>query len=315
MSPLRAIVVGAGFMGRVWMRAVQESADVVLVGVVDIDPELADASKLEDLAEAARPDFVIDVSPPDAHYEVTMAAFRLGLPVLGEKPLASTMAQSVELVAASESYGIPFAVSQSRRFEPGVPSFRAQIDHIGPVGILAASHFKCRRATPGFRESMDHPLLLDMAIHHFDLARHLLNAQPVRVYCEQYNPSWSWYAGAAAATAIFEMTGGTRFVYTGSWCSDGHETAWNGEWRASGEHGSALWDGRDGPLGASIADSLHNFVHALRTGVTPMGECHDNIWSLAMVHAAIASAETGQPVAIAGVMAQAATDRRSGRYQ
>jgi predicted dehydrogenase len=304
VNPLRAIVVGAGVMGRVWVRAVQESPDAVLAGVVDIDPQKAHASRIEDIAQEARPDFVINVSPPDAHYEVTMAAFRLGLSVLSEKPLAATMRQALGLVAASEVYGKVFAVSQSRRYEPGVASFREQIGHIGPVGILTGSLFRGPRFG-GFRDQMAHPLLLDMAIHGFDLARYLLEARPVRVYCEEYNPSWSWYRGGAAATAIFEMAGGTRFVYTGSWCSDGHETPWNGQWRASGEHGTALWDGQDGPLDAAITASLRDFVTALRTGVTPMGECHDNIMSLAMVHAAIASAESGRPVAITDVIEHA----------
>jgi predicted dehydrogenase len=47
-----------------------------------------------------------------------------------------------------------------------------------------------------------------------------------------------------------------------------------------------------------IAGSLRDFIAALRTGTTPMGECHDNIKSLGMVFAAIESAATGRRVAI-----------------
>jgi predicted dehydrogenase len=43
---------------------------------------------------------------------------------------------------------------------------------------------------------------------------------------------------------------------------------------------------------------LRDFLHALDTGETPMGECHDNIKSLAMVFAAIESAQTGRRVVI-----------------
>lgn len=35
---------------------------------------------------------------------------------------------------------------------------------------------------------MDHPLLLDMAVHAFDAARWFLGADPVGVYCEEFNP-------------------------------------------------------------------------------------------------------------------------------
>jgi hypothetical protein len=82
-----------------------------------------------------------------------------------------------------------------------------------------------------------------------------------------------------------------------------------------GEHGTALWDGQGVPVAETvtaggtffstvqrtaavveewpytgIAASLRDFLHALETGGTPMGECHDNIKSLAMVFAAIESA-------------------------
>jgi len=54
---------------------------------------------------------------------------------------------------------------------------------------------------------------------------------------------------------------------------------------------------QDVPTG--IAGSLRDFLHALETGATPMGECHDNIKSLAMVFGAIESAATGLRVRIA----------------
>ncbi|WP_427175114.1 Gfo/Idh/MocA family protein [Arthrobacter sp. 92] len=82
-----------------------------------------------------------------------------------------------------------------------------------------------------------------MAIHRFDMARFLLDSEPVSVWREEYNPSWSWYRGDAGAIALFEMSAGERFVFTGSWCSPGFETSWNARWRISGEHGTVLSDG------------------------------------------------------------------------
>jgi predicted dehydrogenase len=54
----------------------------------------------------------------------------------------------------------------------------------------------------------------------------------------------------------------------------------------------------DETIARGIAGSLQDFLHALRTGATPMGECHDNIKSLAMVFGAIESAATGRRVAL-----------------
>ena len=86
-----------------------------------------------------------------------------------------------------------------------------------------------------------------MAIHLFDGARAITGADPVSVYCESSNPPWSWYAGDAAADAIFTMTGGLRFAFTGNWAGDGFRTSWTGTWRATGERGSAIWEDEGAP--------------------------------------------------------------------
>jgi predicted dehydrogenase len=334
-QPLRAVVVGAGGMGRGWLRNVQSSELVELVGVVDLNVEAAKSAveglsgiavgaSLADVVEQSTPDFVVDVTVPEAHHPVTMQALSLGLPVIGEKPLAANMAEAASLVSAAHAAGELFVVSQSRRYEQTLFTLKAHAQRLGGIGILTHEFFKAPHFG-GFRDAMDHPLLLDMAIHNFDAARFLLDAEPVAVYCEEYNPDWSWYAGDAASTAIFEMTGGIRYVYTGSWCSDGLQTEWNSNWRVSGRHGTASWDGTAEPHlelvdesvpataaavapGQGIAGSLRDFVHALRTGETPMGECGENILSLAMVYAAIESASRGERVRIDDILARAQSE-------
>jgi predicted dehydrogenase len=322
-SPLRVVVVGAGGMGRAWLRTVEESPLVELAGIVDLDLEAARAAA----AWLGRPDLpvgagtarlasdvgaqaVINVTVPAAHHPVTAEALAAGLPVLGEKPVASTVAQGLSLAAAAELHGQLFMVSQSRRYNRQLFEAKRLSASLGAVGIVSAEFFKAPQFG-GFRDAMDHPLLLDMAIHQFDMARFLLDADPVSVFCEEYNPSWSWYRGDAGATAVFEMSGGERFVFTGSWCSPGRETSWNASWRISGESGTVLWDGDNEPVtslapdggssedpGQEIAGSLRDFVAAVRTGSIPMGRVHQNIMSLAMVEAAILSAATGSRVSL-----------------
>src|SRR5690606_26213183 len=117
------------------------------------------------------------------------------------------------------------------RYDANLVAFRRLLRRLGRIGILTTQFFKAPRFG-GFRDAMAHPLVLDMAIHSFDSARYLLGVDPVAVYCDEHNPAWSWYAGDAASTAIFEMADGSRYVYTGSWCSPGLETSWNAAWRA-----------------------------------------------------------------------------------
>ncbi|AIE87301.1 Small Molecule Metabolism [Fimbriimonas ginsengisoli Gsoil 348] len=272
------------------------------------------------------PDFLVDVTPPEVHHEVTLAALAHGVPVIGEKPMAASMAQARKMVEASETAGKLYMVSQSRRYDGQIRAYRKLIrDRLGPLGILN-SDFYIGAHFGGFRDEMEHVLLLDMAIHTFDAARYISGADPVSVYAEEFNPSWSWYQGAASATALFEMTNGLRYTYRGSWCAEGLPSSWEGDWRAVGSNGTAVWIGNEQPRAAivtepggfhskteplevisepvssGIAGSLKEFLHALQTGETPNGECHDNIKSLAMVFGAIESARRRERVSISEVM-------------
>lgn len=342
MAVRKALLVGAGGMGRGWARNLASHADrVELAGWIDIREDAASKAAEEmklsvgycgtDLGKAlteVRPDFVVDVTIPEAHRDVTVQALEAGVPVIGEKPMAHSMEAAREMVAASEKSGKLYMVSQSRRYDQRMYAFRKLIqDKVGALGILNAD-FYIGAHFGGFRDEMDHVLLVDMAIHSMDQARFLSGADPVSVYCEEFNPSWSWYKGAACATALYEMSNGLRFTYRGSWCAEGRNTSWECEWRAVGEKGTATWDGNsaiqseipitpDGFIrpvekterstagngypfgdGTGIAGSLRDFLNALDTGATPMGECHDNIKSLAMIFAAVESSKTGQRVKV-----------------
>lgn len=348
-SPLRVVQVGAGGMGRKWMEILQANPDVELVGVVDLNLDIAHAaardlelgavtigSSLTDVARESSADAVVNVTIPAAHHQVNIEALFAGLPVLCEKPVAPTVAEGLSLAAASEVSGQLLMISQSRRYYGVLSELKAQVQGLGDLGVVTSEFFKAPHFG-GFREEMEHVLLVDMAIHPFDVVRYLLDQDPVSVYCEEFNPSWSWYAGNAAATAVFEMNGGTRFIYTGSWCSAGLETSWNGSWRINGERGTARWDGETSPVvehapntsnvssvgsvrdnsdrAEEIAGALQEFIAALQTGIVPSGEVHSNVLSLAMVEAAVLSAELHQRILIADVVEEAyrlaiATERR-----
>src|SRR5690606_22545816 len=96
------------------------------------------------------------------------------------------------------------------------------------------------------REQMDNVLLLDMAIHTLDAARYMADKAPRAVYCLETNPLGSWYRHGAAANAIFEFDDEVVFNFRGSWCAEGANTSWEGNWRIVGTRGTLLWDGAEG---------------------------------------------------------------------
>ena len=321
-------------MGRAWLRVIGQSTDVRLVGVADLDLDTAQHS-------AADAGFTDDRGghhaggaagpggggcggqrddPGGPRRRSAPSALLRGLAVLCEKPLADTLPAALSMIAAAEVGGRLLMVSQSRRYWRNVEGLRGQIARLGRLGLVACSVFKAPHFG-GFREQMAYPLLKDMAIHQFDLARDLIGSEPVSISCESFNPGWSWYAGDAAAEVNAEFAEGTRFVFSGSWCSPGLETSWNGSWRISGADGTALWDGDHAPIAHTadgtpipavvgtgpeeIAGSLAEFVAALRDGSVPYGEVHRNLMSLAMVEGAVRSAQTRQRVVLGDLLDEA----------
>jgi len=335
----RAIVVGCGGMGQAWINNLKSNPRCEVAALVDLRHdharqvaqkyELDPAKVFGDLRSAIAlcpADFVADVTTPEGHCPTTVAALSAGLPVIGEKPMAESMASARKMVRASEKSGKLFMVSQSRRWDVNHRSCRGLLasNTIGGLTTINCD-FYIGAHFGGFRDEMPSPLILDMAIHHFDLCRFLTGADPVSAYAHEFNPKGSWYKGDVAASVIFEMTGGMLFTYRGSWCSEGFHTSWNGDWRIVGENGTMLMEKDQFPraqrvkdlaqpgfhreledvpvekaelTGGGIAGSLNEMLDYLETGAKPQCECHDNIKSLAMVFAAIESSKKKRRVAV-----------------
>jgi predicted dehydrogenase len=332
----RAVVVGAGGIAGAWFPPLI-SEGVEVVGVVDLNLATAKSrieeyglackasTNLKATLAATKPDFVVDLTVPEAHCKVTCAALAAGFHVVGEKPMAASMAEARKMVRAAEESGKLYMVSQSRRWEQRHGDARAALAK-GSIGEITTINcdFYIGAHFGGFRDEMPSPLILDMAIHHFDLARYLTGCDPVAVYAKEFNPKGSWYKGDVAASCIFEMSDGVVFTYRGSWCAEGYHTSWNGDWRIIGSKGTLMCEKDADPV-AQVAvgnDGFHRrleeveiasskLTHAgmhgalvelltfLRTGRKPQTECHDNIKSLAMVFGAIESAKKGRRVEIA----------------
>lgn len=331
-------------MSKGWLKAIAETPSlrdrITIVGLNDINADAAHRlaaefglgkaaveTDLPALLNGTRPDLVFDVVIPGARHDVVATALRHGCHVLSEKPMATSMADARDLVALAEAAGRTHAIVQNRRFNAGVRRIKATLAS-GALGTLNAIHcdFFVGAHFGGFREEMEHVLLVDMAIHTLDAARFMSGKQPVAVYCHEANPRSSWYAQGSVANAIFEFSDDVLFTYRGSWSAEGANTSWDSSWRIVGSKGTLLWDGADKfeanvvagsegffrPLEAvevlSPADQnetlghasvLLEFIDAIEAGRAPETVSSDNINSLAMVFAAIESAKTRQRVSIA----------------
>ena len=335
MSSPTAIVVGAGGISGAWFPALREE-QVQVKAVVDLRLEAAQrrieefgleaeaSTDLKAMLRKHRPDFVVDLTVPEAHCQVTCTALRAGCHVIGEKPMASSMPEARRMVRTAERTGRLYMVSQSLRWEPENWRIRQAIAS-GAIGELTTVNcdFYIGAHFEGFRVEMASPLLLDMSIHHFDLVRFFTGKDAVAVYALEFNPKGSWYRGNASAVCIFEMSDGVVFTYRGSWCSEGCHTPWVGNWRFIGTQGTLLYEQEREPWGEVVAGdtgffrplqrlelpevslpkrrmhgALCEMLEFLRTGKVPQTECHDNIKSLAMVFSALESARRGKRVPV-----------------
>ena len=330
-------------MSKGWLKAIAETPNlrdrITIVGLVDLDRAAADrladefglghaviGTDLDAVLEEAKPDLLFDVVIPAARQDVVATGLRHGCHVLSEKPMATTLEAGRALVALATEAGKVHAIVQNRRFNEGVRRIRATLES-GVLGELTGIYcdFFVGAHFGGFREQMEHVLLVDMAIHTLDAARFMAHKTPLAVYCHETNPRGSWYAHGAAANAIFEFSDDVVFNYRGSWSAEGANTSWDSAWRVVGTKGTLLWDGADRfeanavagdggffrPLAAievappadpnqthGHASVIAEFIDGIEAGRQPETASSDNIKSLAMVFGAIESARTRQRVEI-----------------
>lgn len=260
MNRYRIAVAGCGSMARKWVQYALAREDTEIVALVDIHEAaalgMAESFSLKsrvftDVSAAIKEtgaNLVFDITVPESHYRIALASFAAGCDVFGEKPMAASMEEARAMVKAAADSGRIYAIMQNRRYNKMIRSFReiVQSGVIGQPGFVCVDFFLGPHFG-GFRDVMDSPYILDMAIHTFDQARFILSADPISVYCHEFNPPGSWYKGNAASVCIFEMSNGAVLCLRASWCAEGKPTSWEGDWRITGSKGTAVWDGSNAP--------------------------------------------------------------------
>ena len=202
----------------------------------------------------------------------------------------------------------------------------ARLAREAPVGPLGHGHIDFY--IPGdfrgsFRQTMEYPLLIDMAIHHIDLIRAVTGRDIVKVTAQTFRPQWSWYDHHPGLKMLMQLEGDLPFSYSGDWSARGRNTSWNGAWRLQCEHGSlellhdntilqstnTFWDenktrtpiatdtNADGTVSEAAQSALlTRFVEACRTGQAAETSGRDNLRSFAAVTAGVLSAQEGRTV-------------------
>src|ERR1700730_11017248 len=171
---LRVGVIGAGVMGSNHGRVLAGLPDVTLVGIVDPlaahrtrATEMTGCPTFADIEElfAAGVDAVTIAAPTHLHHEVALACIAQGIHVLVEKPIASTVEEGREIVAAARHTGVTLMVGQVERFNPAFAAIKQAIsgEDILSIAITRVGPFPPRMSNVG--------VVIDLAVHDIDLIR------------------------------------------------------------------------------------------------------------------------------------------------
>ncbi|MHB1139118.1 MAG: Gfo/Idh/MocA family oxidoreductase [Microthrixaceae bacterium] len=169
----RVAVIGAGVMGANHVRLAKVVPTIELVAVVDSDTERAAAAAgegvaifatVDELVAAGVCDAVVVAVPTPFHHATVMRCLEAGLHVLVEKPIAATLEEADEMIAAADSAGVTLMVGHVERFNPVIIELAKLVD--GPI------HIEADRVGP-FSSRVKDSVVLDLMIHDLDIVRML----------------------------------------------------------------------------------------------------------------------------------------------
>jgi predicted dehydrogenase len=143
-------IIGCGNISTIYMQNMPLFAGVKLVACADMRPDAAQAQAAKFGIEAlsveallARPDIgiVINLTIPNAHFGVGMAALRAGKHVFGEKPLATSLADGKALVAEAEARHLLIGCAPDTFLGGGGRLARSLVDDAKVGRILSGTAF------------------------------------------------------------------------------------------------------------------------------------------------------------------------------
>ena len=173
---IKAGVLGAGHLGKIHLRLLNESDRYELIGFYDPDKKNAQIVSKEkgykyfDTPEALvkAVDMVDIVTPTLSHYEMAMLSLKHGKQVFIEKPIANNVDEANEVTDFAKANNLLGQVGHVERFNP---AFKAAISSITDP-MFIESH----RLSEFNPRGTDVPVVLDLMIHDIDIVLSLVKS-------------------------------------------------------------------------------------------------------------------------------------------
>ncbi len=319
---LRIGLIGCGRAAeRLWLPALRRVSEARLVAAADVRaerralvarevPGCRQVEQAEALMAGGGVDAVIVATPPESHFHLARLGLEAGVPLLVEKPLAATVAQTVELDQLRRATATPLMVGFNRRW--WLPALRLREMLQGEAGpgwaelvfVTEAAQWKAIAGCPD--------LLDDLATHQFDLLRFLFKQEIASVSATQTRPreirmEAELVNGTYAVCRVAHDGGSEESVRV----TTGSLRAWiharsdriapaGGASRTALDLTGRVWrrlTGRQSTMRRSFEDELRAFIRAVRDGAEPSPGAADAIAAASALAAARESlAHAGAPV-------------------
>lgn len=190
---LRVGIIGCGGIAQFHAKSWQTVKDAKIVACADIIPSRAveyaekygiphHYDSAEKLLDSGGLDVVSVCTPNYAHAQPTIAAFKAGLNVLCEKPMAMNVAEAREMLKARDKAGKLLTIGHNSRFMPACSHLKSMIER-GELGDLYHAKAIClrRRGMPGWgkfhiKAASGGGPLIDIGVHALDLTMWLLGS-------------------------------------------------------------------------------------------------------------------------------------------
>lgn len=229
---IKGVCVGAGYFSRFHYEAWSRISNVKIVALCDcikdkavqVAGEFKVASvytSVSEMLENERPHFIDIITPPETHLEICREAFKRGIHVMVQKPLAPSYEEAKTIVSEAQLAGVHLMVHENFRFQPWYREIKKLLNEKVIGDTLFSAFFRMRMGDgwgenaylgrqPYFRE-MRRLLVYETGVHFIDTFRYLFG-EVSQVYANLRRLN-SAIMGEDAALVHFEFVNGVRAIW------------------------------------------------------------------------------------------------------
>ncbi len=179
---LKVGVLGAGHLGKIHLRLLQESEKYELIGF--FDPYIENAQKvatefgyklfssIDELIDAV--DVVDIVTPTLSHFDCAKKAIEKGRHIFVEKPIAKTVLEAETIRTLANEHQVKGQVGHVERFNPAFIAAKDMINNPMFIETHRLAEFNPR--------GTDVPVVLDLMIHDIDIILSVVKSKVINVH-------------------------------------------------------------------------------------------------------------------------------------